>query len=335
MSNQVIFLKSRVLTASDTSNFLNTYVDSTNSNQNQLIVINSFNTSDGLGIQQIPYGNLASVVKIVPPTTPPYISFAIPTGATSITIPTNATTPLYWLYVNNPNSTTTNITIVQNNASFPNNIKINKNVLSGSLEVMTMNSNCYITKSKTNIFTLVTFATVTNISAYNSSDSLSSINITSLLANISINNATKWGLSSKCKRFSVNTMVFAKSNDTTFLPVTGMSASALSPNLDAAIVGTSIWLLNSKESKFSQVPNLTVSLLNHKIFRQDSRVMITHSNNTAARIKAYFLESTGTLTSCFDYTFSTFDEKPKIHVSSKMSKVLITGSYTPADKNQS
>lgn len=175
------------------------------------MVLNSFNTTTGIGIQQITYGNLASVTKVVIPATSPYISFVIPTGATSLTLPTNATTPFYWLYVN-PSSTNTNITIIQNNASFSNNIKINRNILPGSLSVLTMNSNCFITQSKTNTFTLATFPTVTNISAYNSSASLILTDITSLLANANISSATKWGLSSKCKRFSVNNLLFVKSN---------------------------------------------------------------------------------------------------------------------------
>ena len=85
VGNQAIFLKNRVLTADDTTNFLNTYVDSTNTNPNQLVVLNTYNVTEGLAIQQIPYGNLASVFKIVPPTTPPYISFAVPTGEVPLT----------------------------------------------------------------------------------------------------------------------------------------------------------------------------------------------------------------------------------------------------------
>lgn len=85
VGNQIIFLRNRILAANDSTGFVNTYIDPTT--PNQLIVLDTFSVTDGLAIKQFVYGNIASVNKVIQPTTPPYISLIIASGAVPFTGP--------------------------------------------------------------------------------------------------------------------------------------------------------------------------------------------------------------------------------------------------------
>ena len=67
------------------------------------------------------------------------------------------------------------------------------------------------------------------------------------------------------------------------------NASALSRNLDAAIVGNSIWLLNGTSFVFAF--NSTKPFLpNNNIHRKDARIVVTATNATAAQSFAFYVE---------------------------------------------
>ena len=111
--------------------------------------------------------------------------------------------------------------------------------------------------------------------------------------------------------------------------------SALSRNLDAAVVGNTIWLLSSSGSSFIQAFNSTTAfLLNPSIYRNDVKVVVTSTNSTAAQAKAFYIESTGAFTNCLDYTFAAFQATPSIQVSSMLSKILAMGPFIPPTLTQ-
>lgn len=199
-----------------------------------------------------------------------------------------------------------------------------------------MNPNCIITKNTVNNNYAIATPPAPPVNSSNSSAPFVVQDITSLLAGITITATTKWGLSDRCDRFSVDNMVFFRApNQAAYQAMPSFSPSALNRNLDAAVVGNSIWLLSSSGSSFVQAFNSTTPfLLNPIIYKNDVRVVVTSTNSTAAQAKAFFIESTGVFTNCLDYTFAAFQSAPTIQVSSKLSKILAMGPFIPPNLTQ-
>lgn len=334
VGSQVNFLRNRILTSNDTTGFLNTYIDATI--PNQLVVLDTYNVAEGVAIEQFLYGNIATVNKVVPPTIPAFISFVIASGGVAQT-PAEPTSPLSWVYVN-PSGSNTNITVVQTNSSFPNNVRINTNSLPGSLNVISMNSYCIITRDITNnSLSIASFppapANASHTASANSSAPFVIQDINPLMANITLTNTTKWGLSDRCERFSVDNKVFFRApNQSNYQPITNnMSAfnpTAFSRNLDAALAGNSIWLLSANGNSFTRAFESNKTFLpNSKIYRKEARIVVAGYNGTAAQVVAYYFENTGMFTNCLDYFFPFYQSAPKIQISSQLSKVLVMGPF--------
>lgn len=300
------------------------------------MVLDTYNVADGVAIEQFMYGNIASVNKVVVPATPPFISLVIASGGIPFTGPVEPTSPLTWIFAN-PSAGNTNITIIQSNSSFPNNVKINTNLLPGTLSIISMNSYCIVTRDIANNSIYIASpphpTNSSNLTASNTSAPFAVQDITALLANITLTNTTKWGLSDKCDRFSVNNMVFFRApNQSNFQPIANnmstFNASAISRNIDAAIVGSSIWLLNANGSSFVSAFNINRTLLpNNNIYRKDNRIIVAATNVTAAQAFAFVIEDNGMFTNCLDYFFPFYQSAPKIQVSSQLSKVLAMGPF--------
>lgn len=133
MGNQVFFLRNRVLTAIDSTDFVNIYIDSTT--PNQLIVLDTYSVANGLNIQQFIYGSISTVNKVLPSAPPAFISYSLPLGTLFKPTAPLPTSPLSWIYIN-PGASSTNITIFQSSPGLPNNVQINTNVLAGALSVL-------------------------------------------------------------------------------------------------------------------------------------------------------------------------------------------------------
>lgn len=207
MGNQVIFLRNRNLTSNDTANFFKIYIDS--DAINQLVVLNTFYASDGLALQQYFYGSIATVNKVIPPSTPAFISLSAPYLASKF-VPTQnlPTDPLMWAYMtSSPGNTTINV--LQANSSFSNNLQSTDITLDGTISIITMNSNCFIVKDSSNNIQMVTF-TAGNSSSSNSSRSYRVDNLSPLLYNTSVamDINVKWGISDTCDSFSANKLMF-------------------------------------------------------------------------------------------------------------------------------
>ena len=179
VGNQIIYLRNRILTSNDTTNFFKIYIDATKTTQ--LVVLNTFNVSAGLAIQQYLYGSIATVNKVIPPAIPSFIYFSA-SSVTKFTPTQNLPTdPLIWAFVTNTSNTTT-INVIQANSSFTNNIQSTNITLDGLLSVIIMNTNCFIVKNANYSNIKIVSFTAGNSSSSSSSRSYRVDSISSLLA---------------------------------------------------------------------------------------------------------------------------------------------------------
>ena len=179
VGNQIIYLRNIILTSNDTTNFFKIYIDATKTTQ--LVVLNTFNVSAGLAIQQYLYGSIATVNKVIPPATPSFIYFSA-SSVTKFTPTQNLPTdPLIWAFVTNTSNTTT-INVIQANSSFTNNIQSTNITLDGLLSIIIMNTNCFIVKNANYSNIKIVSFTAGNSSSSSSSRSYRVDSISSLLA---------------------------------------------------------------------------------------------------------------------------------------------------------
>lgn len=109
--------------------------------QNQLVVLNIYTDSTGFSVDEVVYGNLVSINRIVPLVSPPFISFTIPTN-TDFLIPNNA---LAWLYLNTV-ANSTNLIILRGNPNFTNNLETINSNLEGNQSILGISEKCLIIK---------------------------------------------------------------------------------------------------------------------------------------------------------------------------------------------
>jgi hypothetical protein len=220
---------------------------------NQLVILNTFNKTGAVEVDEFVFGSLAAINRVVPQATPPFISFTLP-PFTNQFLPGQS---LSWAFLNAGNVTgnNTNITILSANASAPNNIQSVNSTLPGNQKILVMNQNCFL------LFDIISgnYTVATNAPPSNNSLGPYQLeDITPLVANMSVGNTTQWGLSGTCDRFSADTNIFFRTpNQTHFRPILNnsvlLNASAINGNLDTAIVGNSVWFYNPQTNNFANV----------------------------------------------------------------------------------
>jgi hypothetical protein len=340
VGSQVVYLRNRLLNGKELTDFKRMWVDTTFTNQ--LAVLDAYNVTGGLEVDQFLYGSLASINKVVPPTTPPYITFQIP-AHTSQFIPMDSLT---WVYLNS-NSSNTDYTIFTADAKSPNNLKAVNSSAMGSVQVLAMSNNCFLFIDTTN--NTVKVATAPPANGTNSSSSANSSNssspfvyedVTPLIANLSVTNHSRWTVSQRCDRFGVDGKVFFRTqNSSHFMPVpnnvTVFSPSAMDRDLSAAIVNSSIWLLNPNTSTYWKAFDSPIPFLpNNSINVFNNQVVVTATNSTSAQVQAFFIEDNGNFTNCLNYNFPMYQSFPKIQLSEQFTKVLIMGAFIPPNQTQ-
>ena len=171
--------------------------------------------------------------------------------------------------------------------------------------------------------------------------------ITPLIANFSVNSSSKWSISDQCDRFAVDSHVFFRMPGSHFNPIpnnipnnmtnnmTNFMPSSLDTQLTAAVINNSIWLLNNNTNTFMRafdnpdpiLPMSTIATFNNRV------VVVAH-NGTAAQALAFVVDQSGNFTNCLNFFFPMYQAPPQIYFSPQLTKVLVTGPFTPPNASQ-
>ena len=180
--------------------------------QNQLVVLDAFVVPNGLEIDEFVYGNLVSITRIIPATTPPYITFTVPSNSIAF-VPKNA---LNWAY-QITTANVTNLTIIKGNPNSTNNYQVTNSSFNGNQSILAMNDKCLILKetasNNISIATLPPASNSTNTS--NNPFVLQDVTQAIINANITLTPNSTWAISDLCDRFAVDNKVFSKSSNQT------------------------------------------------------------------------------------------------------------------------
>jgi hypothetical protein len=344
VGGDIIFLRDRILNESrEVTDYRRTWVD--DSFPNQLVVLDAFVVPGGLEVDQFVFGSLASVNKVVPPTTPPYISFPLPPQAV-LFAPEDT---LAWVFLSSDPSPATNFTVITADPTAPNNTRIVNASAPGNITILAMSQNCliFIDTLSQNV-TVAAAANGTNGAVPNGTGLNGTAqngpyafeNVTPLLSNFTINSSSKWTISQNCDRFAVDNQVFFRTpGQPHFNPIrnniSDFAPSSLDRELTAAVVNNSVWLLNTNTSSFMRAFDSPWPILpRSSIFVRDNRVVVTAVNGTAAQALAFFIESSGNFTKCLNFFFPMYQAPPRIMVSPQLTKVLVMGPFTPPNASQ-
>jgi hypothetical protein len=379
VGGDIIFLRDRILNESrEVTDYRRTWVD--DSFPNQLVVLDAFAVPGGLEVDQFVFGSMASVNKVVPPTTPPYISFPVPPQA-ALYAPEDT---LAWVFLSSDPSPATNFTVITADPTSPNNTRIVNASAPGNITILAMSQNCLIFVDTLSQNVTVAAAsppangtngtapngagpngTLPNGTAPNGANGTAPNgappngtapngtngtaaqngpfafeNVTPLLSNFTINSSSKWTISQNCDRFAVDNHVFFRTpGQPRFNPIrnniSDFAPSSLDRELTAAVVNSSVWLLNTDTSSFMRAFDSPWPFLPRRsIVVRDNRVVVTATNGTAAQVLAFFIESSGSFTNCLNFYFPMYQGPSKIIVSPQLTKVIVMGPFTPPNATQ-
>lgn len=115
----------------------------------ELVVLDLYYNGDssdpGFNIFEFSFGNLASTIRVVPPTIPSYISFSYPTN----TDVQSSTDNFQWNFLNNAGGNT-NMTIYTENEKVVNHLQVDLFQWSGNWQLLASSEYCRLVKNTDN-----------------------------------------------------------------------------------------------------------------------------------------------------------------------------------------
>jgi hypothetical protein len=114
--------------------------------------------------------------------------------------------------------------------------------------------------------------------------------------------------------------------------MTNLTFNSLDDNMTTAVIGNSIWRLNTSSNSFTKYYQSSVNYFpNAQIFTMPNIIVVISSNQTAAQVFAYSDDNDGHLTICLHYEFDSFVNFPQIMISPKFTKVAVMGPILPSN----
>jgi hypothetical protein len=325
VGNQIILLRARELTGRDLTDFQRIFVDS--SITNKLIVLDSYNVTNGYEVEEFDFGSLSSMTKIVPTVAPPLSTFIIPHTATDIPVDKFA-----WTFKQTVGSDTKFIA-VRPNRNAPNNIERTEATIPGSWNVIAQNERCKLLGDGTTISIFRGLPNTTTLGK------VADVQAAVASQNVTVSGATKWRISENCDRFSADSVIFSQSpnNQSVYRPVMNdfavLTWTAADGNLTNLVKGNELWRLspNNTYTRYFTPNNSTPPLYSDtNIYVNRNRIVITSTqgNTGATRLYALNDDGNGNLRACVNFELQ-FNAAPRFWVSSNLTKVMVMGSFTP------
>lgn len=202
---------------------------------------------------------------------------------------------MLWVYMSPTVSNTTDFVAISADPTKPNNIDTISASINGNMTLILIGSQCFIyLDTNTNKYFVAIPSPPSNSS--NSTQSLFTyVEITNFVTLINLGNQPKWYISDSCDRFAANDKIFVRSpNQLQFSSVnnnmTLFAPTAFDKGLNAALVGSSIWLYNPVTRNFSLSFNSTRPFISGStISMVGSQILVAGTSSSTAQAAAWFV----------------------------------------------
>jgi hypothetical protein len=246
---------------------------------------NGITGARGYDIYEFSYGNLASTMKITPPTTNYYIDFTPPNSNPS-TFP-NA---LDWTYIDTSSGTSSVFTFYSYKTGVTNNYITGTHTISGINTVLTSSLLCKVVFSSPSTYRVITLATSGNTITSTPLD-------ISLAVNALSTSKILWKISDDCNFLLIDTSILKLSSGTYQVINSNLNVVAIDSSFTYALVGNAIYKYSSTTNTFSSYKTgISANFIgNSELFRSTTRIILLYKNTNSLYLNA-FTDVNGTLT---------------------------------------